>query len=138
MSESLTEEPSIASLFEFGRLGFIIGHLTAKLVLLNLSLKEVEWLWLRKHGELRVILDLRLVKARIAVLIQDLHGRHASWIAELLDFKLILNPRNLFGCRSIVGIEDKAARQQFVDYWDVDLLVANGHILNVLLCLGWS
>ena len=95
--EGLAEEPGIASLLELGRLGLIIGHLAAELVLLDLSLKEVEWLGLRKRGELRVIIDLRLVKALIVVMIQNLHGRHAPWVAKLLDLKLILNPHNLCG-----------------------------------------
>lgn len=109
MGESLAEEPSIASLFELGNLSFVIGHLAAELVLLDLSLKEGEWLRLRKHGELGVIVDLRLVKGWIAVLIQDLHGGRTSWIAKLLDFKLILNPHNLCGCRPLQRIEDQTA-----------------------------
>ena len=71
-------------------------------------------------------------------MIKNLHSGHASRIAKLLDLKLVLDPHNLLGCWSVVSVEDKTARQQFVDYRDVNFLITNCHVLDVLLRLGWG
>ena len=138
MSESLAEEPSVAPLFELGCLCLVAGHLVAELVLLDLRLEEVEWLRLGETAELRVLVDLSLVMGGIARLIQDLHGAETFRVAVLLDLELVLNSHDLLCCRTILGVKDQTARQQFVEDRHVDLLISYCHVLNVLLRLRGS